>query len=217
MHLLLGSLGSGEATRCLVFSSILEVMQANQLNVEYFFRLLYNCFHGACYGSSGFEGFSAWLAHVWIWITGVGYALSVIGLFIIVYALVRLFELREREEKYYSTLLIPPGAEGGTHPRWEHIQSLAEGASPSGWREAIIEADIMLDEMLTRQGYVGAGVGEKLKAADPAKFRTLQDAWEAHKVRNQIAHEGSSFNIPETLARRTIARFEAVFREFKVI
>jgi hypothetical protein len=36
-------------------------------------------------------------------------------------------------------------------------------------------------------------------------------------VRNQIAHEGSSFDLSETLARRTLARFESVFREFELI
>ena len=71
--------------------------------------------------------------------------------------------------------------------------------------------------MLTRNGYVGIGVGEKLKSADKVHFNTLQDAWEAHKVRNLIAHEGSAFDLSESLARRTIARYSAVFREFKVI
>jgi hypothetical protein len=161
--------------------------------------------------------FSAWVSHVWIWITVVGYAFSVIGLFVIVYCTVRLFELRKREEYYYNTTLIPPSSAGGTHPRWEHIQSLAEGTQASGWREAIIEADIMLDDILAQQGYTGDGVGEKLKSADPERFRTLQDAWEAHKVRNQIAHEGSAFKLSDTIARRTIARYESVFHEFKVV
>ena len=192
-------------------------MVANQINVEYFFRLLYECFQGACHSSIGFAGLSAFLAHLWIWIVVIGYVLSVLGLLVIVYATVRLFELRKREEKFYSTLLIPSESKGGTSSRWQHIESLAEGSSMSEWREAIIEADIMLDDMLTNQGYVGVGVGEKLKSADSENFHTLQDAWEAHKVRNQIAQEGSSFNLSEALARRTIARYSAVFREFKVI
>jgi hypothetical protein len=70
---------------------------------------------------------------------------------------------------------------------------------------------------LTRQGYIGDGVGEKLKSIEPSEFGTLADAWEAHKVRNQIAHEGSAFNLSESLAHRTIARYESVFREFKAI
>ncbi len=191
----------------------------NQANVEYFFRLLYNCFHGACYGgtSIGLQEFSAWLAHLWLWIIIVGYALSVAALFGVVYTTVRLFELRKREEEFYSTLLITPEAAGGMHPRWEHIQSLVEGSTQSQWREAIIEADIMLDEVLGKRGYAGDGVGEKLKSAEEAEFATLQNAWDAHKVRNQIAHQGSSFDLSETVARRTIQHYEAVFREFKVI
>lgn len=189
---------------------------ATQINIEYFFRLLYDCFHGACISINTAE-LSVLLAQVWIGIIIIGYIISVIGLFVIIYSTVRLFELREREEKYYSTVLIAPDAVGGAHPRWEHIQSLVEGSSQSAWREAILEADIMLDDMLTRQGYVGEGVAEKLKAANPEHFKTLQDAWEAHKVRNQIAHEGSSFDLTESLTRRTIARFESVLHEFKVI
>lgn len=191
--------------------------QTNQANVEYFFRLLYDCLHGGCYGSVGVVGLSAFFAHIWLWIVIVGYALSVVGLFIIIYCTVRLFELRKREDEYYNTLLLPPAAARDGHPRWKHIQSLLETANPSQWREAIIEADIMLDDVLSHQGYVGDGVGEKLKSADSLAFMTLQDAWEAHKVRNQIAHQGSSFNISDTLARRTIARYESVFNEFKVI
>ncbi len=190
-------------------------MPGLQTNTEYFFRLLYECLHGACYGSMA--GVSAFLSHLWLWIIFIGYAFSVIGLFIIVYCTMRLFELRKREEEFYSTLIVPPDAKGGMHPRWEHIQSLLEGNSPSEWREAIIEADIMLDDVLAKHGYEGDGVGEKLKRADKETFKTLQNAWEAHKVRNLIAHQGSSFDLSESIAGRTIQHYEAVFREFKVI
>ena len=192
------------------------MQSGNQANVEYFFRLLYEWIFGP-HAVFNFAGLQAFIAHIWTWIIVIGYALSVIGLFIIVYCTVRLFELRKREELFYSTLITPPEATGGVNPRWEHIESLAKGASASEWREAIIEADIMLDDVLARHGYVGDGVGEKLKAAEPENFGTLQDAWEAHKVRNQIAHEGSSFNLSESITRRTIGRYESVFRELKAI
>ena len=195
------------------------MQHATQLNVEYWFRLLYECFHGSCYSSGPVNTavFSAWLANLWVWITFLGYVIAVAALIMIVYATVRLFELRAREEEYYGTLLLAPEDEGGINARWTHIETLSGSDSPSDWRTAIIEADIMLDDMLTKQGYTGDGVGEKLKSVDPADFDTLQDAWEAHKVRNQIAHQGSSFDLSETLARRTLARYESVFREFKMI
>jgi hypothetical protein len=183
-------------------------MSGVQINLDYFSHSL---------SKTSSPALQASIAHLWLWIVVVGYILSIAGLAAIVYISVRLFELRKREEIYYSTLISPQGATGDVNPRWEHIESLINESNQSHWREAIIEADIMLDDALARRGYVGDGVGEKLKAVDPADLRTLQDAWDVHKVRNQIAHEGSAFDLSELLARRTIARYEGIFRELKVI
>lgn len=188
-----------------------------QANTEYWFRLLYECIFGSCYNNVDVSQFLAWLSHVWLWITVIGYALAVIGLLVIIYCTMRIFELRAREEEYYHTLITEPTAEESTNHRWQHIQMLAESGKSSEWREAIIEADIMLDDLLTKEGYHGASVGEKLKGVDRANFSTLDDAWEAHKVRNRIAHDGSAFDLSDTLVHRTIARYEAVFREFELI
>lgn len=188
----------------------------NQANVEYFFRLIYECLRGGC-GTVDLSWLAAFLSSIWLWIIYIGYAIAVVALFVIVYCTMRIFELRHREEEYYSTLITSPDAESDKHPRWEHIQSLAAGDSVSGWREAIIEADIMLDELLSELGYAGVTISDKLKSADSLTFASIQEAWDAHKVRNQIAHEGSKFVLTADLARRTIARYESVFREFKVI
>lgn len=191
-------------------------MPAVQINIEFWLRLLYDCMRGACYQSVTAAQFSAWLARLWLSIIVIGYVLSIIGFFIIVYVIIRLFELRRREKAHYRTLLSAPGT-AASSPRWQHIESLAGGTHASEWREAIIEADIMLDELLAQRGYGGDGVGERLKSIEPGDFSTLQDAWEAHKVRNQIAHEGSAFPLSETIVHRTIARYESVFRELGAI
>ena len=88
-----------------------------------------------------------------------------------------------------------------------------QSTNQSDWRQAIIEADIILDELLTRLGYVGDSVGEKLKQVHTNHFQTLSNAWEAHKVRNEIAHSGMNFELTDRIAYRTIANYEAVFRE----
>ncbi|MDB5244876.1 MAG: protein of unknown function with transrane region [Parcubacteria group bacterium] len=189
-------------------------MDVQQANVEYFFRLVYECFHGGCYGTPSTAAFAALLAKLWLWIVAVGYVLAVVALFVIVYCLVRLFELRKKEDEFYGTLLLAPDEISGGHPRWQHIQELLDGNTASQWREAIIEADIMLDDVLTKQGFSGVGVGDKLRSAN---FSTQKEAGEAHGVRNRIAHEGSAYDVTEQLARRTVAKYEVVFREFKAI
>lgn len=192
----------------------MEQAPTSQANVEFWFRQLYEAWFRLL--NLDPSSLAALAAEWWSWITVIGYLLTVLGLLVIAYATVRLFELRQREKEMYGALILAPGDED-VNPRWQHIQSLMEGGAPSDWRQAIIEADIMLDDILLRQGYRGDGVGEKLKMVEPSDFDTLQDAWEAHKVRNRVAHDGSSFDLSQTLAQRTIARYEAVFREFRAI
>lgn len=101
--------------------------------------------------------------------------------------------------------------------RWQNILNNLNSSNEGDWRLAIIEADIILDDMLTRMGYHGDGVGEKLKAVEPSDFKTLQSAWDAHKVRNNIAHSGSSYKLSKAQAAKTIDLFKEVFEEFYFI
>jgi hypothetical protein len=150
-------------------------------------------------------------------------ALLVSALFVVgfIYAQIRLGELSGQEqealraaEKAWAAQHESPDTKNA---RFDAIQLKIADHNPESWRIAIIEADIMLDETLTNAGYVGQSIGDKLKSANPASFTTLQDAWEAHKVRNEIAHVGSDFVLTQRSAQDTLMRFERVFREFGAI
>ncbi|MDO8729319.1 MAG: hypothetical protein Q7K26_05560 [bacterium] len=101
--------------------------------------------------------------------------------------------------------------------KWEKVMKYANSDNASDWRLAIIEADVILEELLHSAGYVGESIGEMLKSVDKNEFLTIDDAWEAHKVRNAIAHSGADFQLSERETRRVIALFEKVFKEFQVI
>jgi len=103
------------------------------------------------------------------------------------------------------------------NPRWDHIQELLVSRSVNDWRQAIIESDIVLDEMLKRMGYEGESVGERMKGIERSDFVTLDKAWEAHKVRNRIAHDGIDFQITRKEAERVIKLYKEVFEEFYFI
>lgn len=100
--------------------------------------------------------------------------------------------------------------------KWAKIVEKAESQNPSEWRIAIIEADIILDDLLTNLRLPGDTMGEKLKAVEKSDFTTLDYAWEAHKARNQIAHD-SDFLLNQRETRRIITLYEAVFKEFCLI
>ena len=101
--------------------------------------------------------------------------------------------------------------------KWQRVLVHINSANPSDWKLAILECDIMLGEILEKMGYMQESIGEKLKSIEPSDFTNIENAWEAHKIRNSIAHEGSEFLINEREAKRVIGLYETVFREFEYI
>lgn len=101
--------------------------------------------------------------------------------------------------------------------KWKEIVRLSESENSSDWRLSIIEADIILDDLLHTLQLPGDTIGDKLKAVEKSDFTTIESAWEAHKARNMIAHEGSDFLINQHEIRRIISLYEAVFKEFFLI
>ncbi len=186
------------------------------LNLEYFFRLLYESrlvFTGEGVApDTALGNFVLWIEHVWGVLGVVSFIFSLVAFVILAYSTVRLYQLKEAEEHARWSNLDPVVEEKRKdHSRWAHIQSMIESSQESDWRQAIIEADIMLEEVLRQAGYPGNTVGERLTVA---RFESIQDAWEAHKVRNDIAHQGSSYHLDDNIAYRTIKKYEKVFKEF---
>lgn len=101
--------------------------------------------------------------------------------------------------------------------RWQHILSYAAADDHELWRLAIIEADVMMDDMLKTMGYTQDSLGEKLRSAEVSDFRTLNQAWEAHKLRNTIAHEGTSYDLTRREVDMAIDNYRQVFNEFSFI
>ncbi len=100
------------------------------------------------------------------------------------------------------------------HPRWAIIEGYMSADVEALWRIGILEADMMLRDTLLEKGYRGDDVGELLQNA---KFATINLAWDAHKIRNRIAHDGSEYLLTDREARRVYGMYEAVFKELKVI
>ncbi len=122
-------------------------------------------------------------------------------------------QIHEEEHKWAER----HGEHAHTGGRWEEIQKHLHDDNPNSWKIAIIEADIYLEEILTEAGYPGATLGEKLKSANTGAFTTIQDAWDAHKMRNAVAHVGGDFILTKRVAQETLTQYERVFREFGVL
>ena len=157
-------------------------------------------------------------------------ALSLVFAVGAVYYMIRVSQIRRMEGEYFRSLpvsgvarrVLGIGVEEGVvespqATRWQKVETLALSENPNDRRQAIIEADVMLEDAITQKGYTGEGLGEKLKQVTRADVNTIDDAWEAHKVRNRIAHDGSDVELSSREARRIISLFEGVFRELKYL
>ncbi len=145
-------------------------------------------------------------------------AFVVAGFFIFgtIYAMQRMSQLVAEEEasiRAAEKLFAQMNTGGSENSRWKDVTTHIQSANPNDWRLAIIEADILLEEALSEIGLAGNTIGEKLKGASTTQLRSLDDAWKAHRVRNEIAHAGADFVLTQRIAQETINQYQRVFVE----
>src|SRR5690606_23767063 len=111
---------------------------------------LYNFAIG--YGGD-FDSFLEIVSDVWYLFSIISFAFSALLLIGVVYAMMRFEQLVQVEQ---SMLREVEHAYRHTHvsrdenPKWRQISDHVSSDNPNDWRLAIIEADIMLDELLTQ-------------------------------------------------------------------
>lgn len=163
--------------------------------------------------------FFDFLSFAWSFFSILSYIVSIILLVLYVFASTRknLYfglidqELRDQEKMYDEKYRGAP-----RNSRMQDILEFSTSSNPSDWKQAVIEADIILDEVLEQRGFEGGSLGERLKNISSQQLATLNDAWEAHKIRNRIAHDGSDFILTKRIAQETIVRYQRVFDELDV-
>lgn len=85
----------------------------------------------------------------------------------------------------------------------EELRGKIKNKDERNLRLCIIEADNLVDEILIIHGHPGKDMAERLKSIYPEELKHLNDLWDAHGIRNRIAHE-SDFHLTPDLAKKTI-------------
>lgn len=155
------------------------------------------------------------------------FVFAIFFMFVIAYSFIRILEIRKREhhhlhheiEEYRHKHAHDNEKinEVSSNKQWVSVLKLLISPNASDWKLSVMEADNMLDAVMTELGFKGDGLGEKLKSTDQEKFKFLPLAWEVHIIRNRIAHEGESFLLSQVEARRVISIYEQIFRTYGFI
>jgi len=134
-----------------------------------------------------------------------------------VYKIILMDIEKEKGEKSEAEKVATKKTHTQNEVRWQFIQEKLNSDNESDWRVAIIEADTILDEIVGTMNLGSGSLGERMKMVEKSDFNTLDDAWEAHKARNRIAHEGNGIPLSSREVRRIVGLYEKVFREFEYI
>jgi len=138
---------------------------------------------------------------------------------LVIYCVIRIFQIRHHEQLKFEAASETVAARDvpRSQLRWNRIMEEVGSGVEHNLRLAILEADIMLNELLDVLGYRGETIADKMRQVDRANFNTIDIAWEAHRARNTIAHQGTTTPITQREASRIIGLYRQIFREFKFI
>lgn len=137
--------------------------------------------------------------------------ISMIALVIIIFTYIRIAEITAEEKKKLGLALSWEGERTEKNQRWTRVEEYMSSLNPSDWKVGILEADNILDEITERMGYEGATVGERMKNISASDFPYLEEAWEAHKIRNAIAHKGTDYELTRSDAEHVINLYYRIF------
>ena len=147
----------------------------------------------------------------------VSFALSVIFAFFTVWSIVKLNKVLKTmktpmaKEPIFVPKALPENIEG-----WNKIVEKSQSMDENQRKFAIIEADTLIEKILALAGYDGENLGAKLKQVERGDIESLDDLWEAHKVRNRIAHE-ANYKLSIEYTKAAISRYEKVLKELEYI
>ncbi len=94
--------------------------------------------------------------------------------------------------------------------RWSIVQTMTTQGG-NGLRQAIMEADKLLDYVLQGKGYRGETMAERMRSAN-REFSRRNDVWAAHKLRNALVHE-VDFDLVPSQVKQSIAAFERAIKD----
>lgn len=98
---------------------------------------------------------------------------------------------------------------------WLKIINTCELGNRDSLAMAVLSGDKLVDKAMIELGLNGKTMGEKLKN-NPKKFSNLNGLWQAHKLRNRLAHE-TSFDVSKNEVTAALADFKRALKDLGAI
>lgn len=142
-------------------------------------------------------------------------AVYVTVLFVDIVLLLILYGFSEVRTTFYGAG-HPASYKGQTIKAWKKIQKRMESEDSNQWKAAVLEADMVTNDIMGKAGYKGSNMAEKL-AVMPAIHAENKDQllW-AHDVRNTIVLV-DSFVLDKQTADRAVETFRDFLKSWEAL
>ncbi len=97
---------------------------------------------------------------------------------------------------------------------WQAVLSHFNSSNESDWKLAIIEADKLIDNLLIQKGYKGESMAERMSLIKRKELKSIELLWEAHKLRNRIAHK-PGFKLDYRQTQKAISYYEEALKDLR--
>ena len=100
--------------------------------------------------------------------------------------------------------------------KWQNVKDRLKSGNVSQYKAAVLEADRIADDILSKIGYKGKNMAERLEQVKPGQLEHIEDLKNAHEVRNRIIYE-KDFMIDKETAEKIIEVYEDLLKELDYI
>ncbi|MDP3880976.1 MAG: hypothetical protein Q8Q32_02250 [bacterium] len=164
--------------------------------------------------ASGVLESGAWLASIqfaWMGVLRPIYIiLSIIIILIGIYACIKFWPMRAKVYWREKPTMNISKEDRKKNPRivkqWDAIAARANTRTAENIRLAVMEADALVDFFLKDAGYEGDHFADRLGKIRSSEIRNLERVWQAHRVRNDIAHT-PGYSLHDKVAQETLTAF----------
>lgn len=105
-----------------------------------------------------------------------------------------------------------PSESRAMEKKWNKINQRLKTNLESEYKLAILEADILMNEVINKMGYKGKTSSERLQKVTTDFLPSINEIIEAHKVRNNIIHD-PRYKINHQKAQEVISVYGKAFKE----
>lgn len=99
---------------------------------------------------------------------------------------------------------------------WAKIEEHFYKGDENDLKIAILEADKLLEEAFRESGVRGSHLGDRLKNLKPGQLPNIDQIWQAHRLRNDIADQ-PSFKLKRDLAEKALNIYEETLKAFQLL